>query len=172
MEDCTSQAQQIFQFNLARLPAKLVQVYNDLKTQVGSLNDSAQTRIVVLGYPGLVSGTDCPRSRLVYQGQTLLELSEYEQQLIVQEGIQLNATIACAAEKAGLTFVSVAEHFGGHEVCASLDPNDEWIAGLPDLDFFRLKPGETFVRLRGLFHPNGRGQEEYAQRLEHVQRCR
>jgi cysteine-rich repeat protein len=107
--------------------------------------------VFALGYPHLVpeivnpllSG-DC--------GGLATRLSEPERAMIRDLTQELNDAVAAFAAGAGVHFVSVREHFTGHEAC-SLSGSD-WLWGT-----------RTVVNIRSWFHPNAAGQREYAKPL-------
>jgi lysophospholipase L1-like esterase len=154
--DCTIGLKNVHAISsaLAQLQPKLHQLYQEIKSHAPS-----DARIVALGYPRLVSGVVCPHVQIISAG---MELSAVEQAFIRDAADQLNALIKSEAIAADLQFVSVADHFAGHEVCAPITPPlaGEWITGTR---FNPLFDGD--IRARADFHPNQDGQFQYAQRL-------
>lgn len=157
-DDCTVQLEdeRTIPNALARLRPKLDKVYADIKQRTA--DSGAHPMIVVLGYPRLVSGIECPLASAVGVNlPKVLALSAKEQRFIRQAADDLNATIAAAAAAAHLRFVSVADHFAGHEVCADLPFSPAWVTGTR----FIVDP----ILRRTDFHPNPEGQAQYARRL-------
>lgn len=107
--------------------------------------------IVVLGYPLLLSGNDCPAAQLPQVGETVMKLSADEQLFLRGVNARLNSRIEASAAAAGLHFVSVAERFAGHEICG---PLESWVNGV-----VLLNP--TF-NPKASVHPTAAGQRAYA----------
>ena len=109
--------------------------------------------IVVLGYPLLVSGLECPALQL--PGDPESKLSAGEQSFLRQANIALNTAVERSAADNGLQYVASAAHFAGHEACGT---SDDWVNGVA-----ALNPA-------GSFHPTARGQSEFARLInEHLE---
>ncbi|WP_164886720.1 GDSL-type esterase/lipase family protein [Piscinibacter defluvii] len=107
--------------------------------------------IVVLGYPILLSGNECPAARLPHPGETVLQLSAAEQVFLRGINARLNFLIEQSARAAGLHFVSVSDRFAGHEICGPLEP---WVNGI-------VLANPTW-NPKASVHPTTRGQLAYA----------
>ncbi len=71
---------------------------------------------------------------------------------IRQIGGDLNDAVGCAAAEAGVHFVPVADHFARHEACSALGL--DWINSV------------KIFNSHESFHPNKRGQREYARAVQ------
>jgi hypothetical protein len=130
----------IFPLWVAVVKDKLVNLYSEIR----SATPNAPT--LVLGYPILLSGQECPAVKVPFYEDA--KLSEAEQVFLRDGNERVNTAIAEAAAQVGLHFVPVADHFAGHEICGVLD---DWINGLV------LPPN-----YKASVHPTSRGQLEYA----------
>jgi lysophospholipase L1-like esterase len=118
--------------------------YDLLTTSYEQIKAAApEASIFVAGYPRVV-----PRSGLSGLPSTCpgLLLDPTETSWLADVADSLDDAIRCSAEQAGVHFVSVLDHFAGHEACA---PGFDWINPVI------WPPVESF-------HPNRRGQREYA----------
>ncbi|MEI2723902.1 MAG: GDSL-type esterase/lipase family protein [Verrucomicrobiota bacterium] len=122
---------------------------HDVHAEIKAATPNAAT--IVLGYPILLSGNECPAAQFPPFGESDLKLSASEQAYLRGLNIQLNSVIEASAADVGLHFVPVANRFVGHEVCGDLDP---WINGV-------VLFNPTF-NPRASVHPTARGQQEYA----------
>lgn len=115
-----------------------------LNTTYGDMRSRAsKALIVVLGYPHLFTseGTTCNVNFLT---------SEHEKELNHSADL-LDGVIKKEAEAHGFTFVDPRRAFLSHEICSS----DEWLNG-------QSNP------LSESYHPNTKGQEEFASEIEAV----
>ena len=122
---------------------------HDVHAEIKAATPNAAT--IVLGYPILLSGNECPAAQFPPFGESDLKLSASEQAYLRGLNVQLNSVIEASAADVGLHFVPVANRFLGHEVCGDLDP---WINGV-------VLFNPTF-NPRASVHPTARGQQEYA----------
>jgi hypothetical protein len=129
----------LFPLWVAVVKTRLLDVYSELR----SATPNAAT--LVLDYPILVAGREC--SAVKVPNHDHLKLSESEQVFLRDANRQLNSAIREAAAQVGLHYVSVADHFAGHEVCGTLD---DWINGL------------VLYNPSASFHPTSEGQRQYA----------
>lgn len=111
--------------------------------------------VVVLGYPILLSGAECPAVRFPPSAKSGVKLSSSEQAFLREMNASLNTVIAESAAIAGLHHVAVADRFTGHEICGVAD---DWINGTAPL----LTP---WFNPKATVHPTARGQLEYANAL-------
>jgi lysophospholipase L1-like esterase len=93
--------------------------------------------IVFAGYPLLVSGQECNLAPLI---------SSAEQTALRDVGIELNDMLAEEAVAAGIHFVPIRDRFENNLICS----DQPWVNGI-ELPFYKHS-----------FHPNQRGQAEYA----------
>jgi lysophospholipase L1-like esterase len=112
---------------------------------------AADSSILVLGYPILLSGKECPAAQFPPLGASDLKLSASEQNFLRGMNGLLNDVIEESARLTGLHFVDVEQRFTGHEVCGDLD---DWVNGVVLFD-------PTF-NPKASVHPTARGQQEYA----------
>ncbi|MCG8315284.1 MAG: GDSL-type esterase/lipase family protein, partial [Pseudomonadales bacterium] len=116
---------------------KVVDTFSEIKSK------APNAAILALDYPLILSGNECDRAQ--FSSDT--KLSSEEQAWIRGANQMLNQAIREAAAEVGVHSVSVEEHFEGHGVCGD---QGEWIFGT--WHFWR----------KGWFHPNSKGQREYA----------
>ena len=105
---------------------------------------------IVLDYPILVSGNECPAAQFPPFGNSSLKLSASEQVFLRKVNEDLNTAIEMSTKVVGLHYISVADRFVGHEICSSAP----WINGVVVFN-------PTF-NPKASAHPTARGQEEYA----------
>ncbi|MCA9498228.1 MAG: thrombospondin type 3 repeat-containing protein [Nitrospira sp.] len=129
----------LFPLWVAVVGERLLELYSELK------NATPNAATLILDYPILVSGQECPAVKIPFFEDA--KLSESEQAWMRDANQQLNTAVAAAAALVGLHYVPVADHFDGHGVCGTLD---DWINGL-----MPFNP-------KASFHPTSRGQIEYA----------
>ncbi|HSH59614.1 MAG TPA: GDSL-type esterase/lipase family protein [Acidimicrobiales bacterium] len=137
------------------------------------LAKAPNARVLVLGYPQIFPRENRMQCRSLRQRVfPVLDRSGFlpsvkvlsfgysvmEQQMLRRTGMQLDKAIAEEVTRVGssrLSFISVAQHFAGHEVCGE---KGEWIHGLS----FTPDGRERFIASR-TFHPNRTGQANYAE---------
>ena len=129
----------LFPLWVAVVRARLISLYNELKSA------TPNAAILILDYPLVVSGIECPAAQVPFFEN--VKLSASEQAWMRDANQQLNTAVAEAAALVGLHYVPVADHFSSHEVCGT---QDDWIFG-----FIPFPPKTSF-------HPKSRGQLEYA----------
>ncbi|NPU91663.1 MAG: hypothetical protein HPY82_07085 [Gammaproteobacteria bacterium] len=116
---------------------RVIATLSEIKTK------APNATILAMDYPLLLSGNECERSQIASDSK----LSTAEQAWIRQANRALNQVLRQAAAEVGVHSVSVEDHFEGHGVCGD---DGEWIFGT------------WHFLLKGMFHPNHRGQFEYA----------
>ena len=124
---------------------KVVDIHARLRAAAPSAN------ILVLGYPILLSGKECPAAQFPPFGASDLKLSASEQNFLRGMNRLLNEVIATSATLSGLHFIDVEQRFTGHEVCGDLD---DWVNGVVLFD--------PNFNPKASVHPTARGQQEYA----------
>ena len=130
---------ELFPAWVAVVKQRVIATYQEIRSK------APHAAIVVAGYPLLVSGNECPA--LEVPGYADAKLSAAEQTWMREANAQLNTALREAAAQVGVHFVPVAEHFDTHGICGT---QEDWIFGT-----YHIWP-------QGLFHPNARGQKEYA----------
>ena len=105
-----------------------------LKTLFASLNAASGAKVVVLGYPHLVTVTD-PTSQMTPAYLAINQATD-----------ALNAVIASEAREARFEFVDVTERFEGH----GANTNNPWINPYPAVSAAAVP-----------LHPNAKGQQAY-----------
>jgi len=133
---------------LGELAEPLLSVY--VLSQVLPVHDELQSATpnattLVLGYPLLLGGRDCPAAQVPFVSE--LAITQSEQEWIRGTNVVLNDIIEGIALTTGLHFLSLEEHFDGHEVCGRYD---DWIVGFP----------QRLPWYKDGFHPTLRGQTE------------
>ncbi|MCA9465175.1 MAG: thrombospondin type 3 repeat-containing protein [Nitrospira sp.] len=119
---------------------RLLDLYSELK------DATPNAATLILNYPILVGGQECPATQVPFFED--IQISASEQSWLREGNEQLNTAIKVATAAVGLHHVSVVDHFEGHGVCG---PLDDWINGLvPSFNF------------KSSFHPTQRGQLEYS----------
>jgi|GEM_PF-2433536 len=129
----------LFPLWVAVVKERLLGVFQELR------QSAPNATIIALDYPLVVSGNECPNSEF-FIGSGFY-LSANEQAWMRQANRDLNRAIQEAAAATGIHFVSVEERFEGHGVCGDAD---DWIYGV------------RHFWPQGWFHPNAKGQREYA----------
>src|SRR5262249_36536187 len=99
----------LFPLWVAVVEARVIEVLSEIR------NDTPNAATLILGYPIVVSGKECPAVEVPFDND--LKLSESEQVFLRSANQQVNTAIAEAAALVGVHFVPVAPHFAGHEVC-------------------------------------------------------
>jgi lysophospholipase L1-like esterase len=128
-----------FPYIVSLVRDKLVSTLTELR------NSAPQATVLALDYPIVAGGNECPFSQ--GPGSSNLKLSASEQVWMREVNVLVNQAVASAAQIAGVHYVSVQDHFKDHGVCGD---KEDWIFGT-----WHIWP-------KGLFHPNWRGQFEYA----------
>lgn len=108
---CDTRVAEAQSFIRNTLPARLNQVYGQIKTR------SPSARVIVLGYPRLFMGVDC-NAGTYFDSDDMTMLN--------QTADLLNSTTAGRAAAYGFTFKNPTTAFTGHAICSST----EWINGL------------------------------------------
>jgi hypothetical protein len=99
--------------------------------------------ILAMDYPLVMGGNECDRVQITSD----MKISKSEQAWMRQANSVFNQAVREATAEAGVHSVSVEDHFEGHGVCGD---EDDWIFGTWHFWY------------KGMFHPNSRGQVEYA----------
>ncbi|MCA9471859.1 MAG: GDSL-type esterase/lipase family protein [Nitrospirales bacterium] len=129
----------LFPLWMAVVKSRLQNLFGEIRTA------TPNAATLVLDYPLVVSGNECPAVQVPFFPD--VKLSASEQAWMRGANQQLNTAVAEAAAQVGLHYVPVANHFQGHEACGDLD---DWVNG-----FVLINPESSF-------HPTSRGQLEYA----------
>lgn len=116
----------------------------DLYSEVRNATPNATT--LIIGYPILVAGRECEAASVPFVEDA--KLSKTEQEFLRAVNHDLNMATAEAAAEIGLHFVSVEEHFAGHEICGT---SDDWINGV------------VLYNPSASVHPTSRGQLAHAE---------
>jgi putative cell wall-binding protein/lysophospholipase L1-like esterase len=126
-----------------------------LTPQLASLYDhvtdlAPEATVVVAGYPYLF-----PELREEQNCAKLRPFNNDEQDLIRRLQTDLDEQLGILAAEAGVHYVSVLEHFAGHEICGN---GGQWLHAIQ----FALK----WPPISGnSFHPNTEGQRQYAEAI-------
>jgi len=144
------------------------QINGPIRTNVMTLlsqirADAPNASVIVVGYPRLFGGTECGDVRFP-PFLPFWKLSETEQQFLIKQVDALNTMLGEVAAEVGVHFIpNFSDRFKGHEICD--DPGPSW--------FNNLEIGFGDRQWRGSFHPNQRGQLEYANAVnEHIEGLR
>jgi hypothetical protein len=135
---------------LAALPAKLDAAYDAIRR-----NKRKHATIFVLGYPHIFPTIKSHQQCQIIHGHLGKGYEDSEQDYFNAKAAELDDMVAAAAARAGFFFVSPLNAFIGHAPC---DP-DPWVNGLS----IHIGQRPTF---KASFHPNTKGQREYATLLE------
>jgi lysophospholipase L1-like esterase len=129
--------------------ARLAEVLPELRDLHAQIRDqSAGATVVVAGYPYLFPGRRDEQNCV-----KLTPFNNGEQDLI--RGLQdvFDDALASIAAEVGVHYVSVLEHFGGHEICGE---DGSWMNAIRTALRWPPVSGESF-------HPNAEGQRQYAE---------
>ncbi len=143
------------QIELQKLPEKLSDLYSEILETVAPRESAA---FFVLGYPRILPIDAMligPRCAIVGGSKRSL-FQRAERAFFARVAVDIDNEIRRIAEEAGVHYVSVLDHFEGHEACAPY--RDDWINAPLDFDLTTL----TLFEPTEWFHPNAQGQEQYA----------
>jgi lysophospholipase L1-like esterase len=110
LADCVSAVHDSERLAVTVLPGQLAATYAAIHAAV------PRARLVVVGYPSLVPGSDAEVTGCPW-------LSTDERAAITRGGIVLDAVVALEAWRAHATYVDVRRAFRGHELCSK----DPWL---------------------------------------------
>jgi lysophospholipase L1-like esterase len=136
---------------LDALEPELRDLYAELR------RSSGDATVVVAGYPYLF-----PASRSEQNCARLAPFNHREQDLVRALQDVFDARLAALAAEVGVHFVSVLDHFGGHEICGD---DHTWMNA--------IRPAFSWPPVSGAsFHPNANGQRQYAHLIRREMRAR